>query len=154
MFTPPPSPQPSRTDGFHISASILEPSTEELDHLEKIGDSNDIKRRAGRRFLWAVVLIPFILIAFTIFGGFPTSLVRNSTSVFSSPPPLWYGLESHKSIWKKKRTTSSTYRFPIIFYTLNLTYLYKFIVGACSISDLTDRPFLPPDTTDALPSSF
>jgi len=102
MFTPPPSPQPSRTDGFHISASILEPSTEELDHLEKIGDSNDIKRRAGRRFLWAVVLIPFILIAFTIFGGFPTSLVRNSTSVFSSPPPLWYGLESHKSIWKKR----------------------------------------------------
>ena len=101
MFTPPPSPQPSRTDGFNISAPITEPSTE-LHNLEKICDSrysDDTKRRTGRRFLWAVVLIPFIVIAFTVFGGIPTSLVRKSAPVFF--PPSSYGLPSHQSKLKR-----------------------------------------------------
>ena len=54
MFTPPPSPEPTRTDGFDISTPIHIPSTEPH-NLEKFCDSrnsHDTKRRAGRRFLW------------------------------------------------------------------------------------------------------
>ena len=97
MFTPPPSPQPFRTDGFNISDPIPEPSTE-LDNLEKICDSRnsyDTKRRVGRRFLCAVVLIPSIVIAFTVCGGLPSSLLRKSAPVFS-------GLNFHQYMWKRE----------------------------------------------------
>ena len=102
MFTPPPSPQPSGTDGFDISVPIPEPSTE-LHNLEKICDSrnsDDTKRRTGRRFLWAVVLIPFIVIAFTMYGGFSTSLVQKSAPVIL--PPSWHGLHSHQHSHRSK----------------------------------------------------
>jgi hypothetical protein len=104
MFTPPPSPQPSRTDGFNTSAPIPKPFTE-LHNLENICDSrnsDNTKRRTGRRFLWAVFLVPFIVIAFTVYGDYPISLMRKSTRVFS-PPPSWYGLTSHQSNLKWKR---------------------------------------------------
>ena len=106
MFTPPPSPQPSGTDGFNTSAPI--PSTE-LHNLENFccfWNSDDKKRHTGRRFLWAVVLVPFIVIAFTVYGGFPTSLVQKSAPVFS--PPSWYGLASHQSEWKREPKPQST----------------------------------------------
>ena len=110
MFTPPPSPQPSRTDGFDTSAPIPMPSSE-LYNLEKICDtrnSDDTKRGTGRRFLWAVILVPFIVITFTVYGGLPTSLVRKSAPVFSHPS--WYELSSDQSKWKrepKPQTTAS-----------------------------------------------
>lgn len=106
MFTPPPSPQPSGTSGFHISAPLREPSSE-TNNLEIPRNSpHDTKRRAGRRYLWAVILVPFFLIAFTVYGGFPTSLVRKSAPVvFSSP--AWYGLNSHQSKWKRKSDSHS-----------------------------------------------
>ena len=103
MFTPPPSPQPSRTDGFNVTTPPIHKSeTEtELHTLEKTCDtrnSHDTKRRAGRRILWAVILIPFIVIAYTVYGGFQTSLVQSPAPDFS--PPSWYGLNSHRSKWK------------------------------------------------------
>lgn len=101
MFTPPPSPQPTRTDGFDISSPIPQPYTEPH-NLEKFCDSRnslDTKRRAGRRFLWAVILIPLFVIAFTVYGGSSTSLMRKSTPVFS-----WH---SHQSKWKREPNPQS-----------------------------------------------
>ena len=108
MFTPPPSPQPSRTDGFDHSLPIPMPSSE-LYNLEKFCDSrnsDDTKRRTGRRFLWAVILVPFIVIAFTLYSGFPTSLMRKSAPVFSHPS--WYELGSDQSKWKREPKPQTT----------------------------------------------
>jgi len=46
---------------------------------------------------YGVILIPFIVIAFTVYGGYPTSLMRKSTPIFK-----WYGLDSHQSKWKRE----------------------------------------------------
>ena len=108
MFTPPPSPQPSGTSGFDISVPtpVLcgEPSTEKTKLETSSWNSHDTKRRAGKRFLWAVILVPFILIAFTVYGGggFPTSFLRKSAPRVFSSSPSWFGLKnSHQSKWKR-----------------------------------------------------
>lgn len=100
MFTPPPSPQPSRTGGFNTSAPI--PSTE-LHNLENSCDSrnlDDTKRRTGKRFLWAVILVPLIVITFTVCIAFSTSLVQ--TSFLVSSPLSKHGFVSDQSIWKRE----------------------------------------------------
>jgi len=99
MFTPPPSPQPSRIDGFNISASI--PSA----HLEKdrgSGNSDNTKRHIGRRFLWMVILVPLVVIVFTVRAGFSTSLVQKSSLVSS---PLFV---SNQSKWKRSLGAQTT----------------------------------------------
>ena len=99
MFTPPPSPQPSKTDGFNAPMPPTDLHSPEIfcDHRF----SDDTKRHTGRRFLWAVVLAPFIVIAFTVYGGYPISLVRKSAPVVFSHSSS-YGLSSHQSGWKRE----------------------------------------------------
>jgi len=107
MFTPPPSPQPSRTSGFNVSAPI--PSTE-IHTLEKICDSrkpDNTKRRTGRRFLWAVTLVPLILITFTMCAaGFSASLVQKSS--LASSPLSWNGFVSDRSKWRREPRPQAT----------------------------------------------
>ena len=85
MFTPPPSPQPSTTNAFRTSAPIPTPS-----NVCNSRNSDHTKRRTGRRFLWTAILVPFIVIAFTLYG---TSLVSSAS---------WHGLISDQSIWKRE----------------------------------------------------
>ncbi|KAF8800601.1 hypothetical protein BYT27DRAFT_7148459 [Phlegmacium glaucopus] len=97
MFTPPPSPQPSRTGGFNTSAPI--PSTE-LHNPENFSDSRNsgnTKRRTGRRFLWAIILVPLIVITFTVCTTSSTRLVQKSSS-----PHSWHGFVSDQSNWKRE----------------------------------------------------
>ena len=64
MFTPPAA--------FDASTSTFTPSTE----LHKVSDSPNpehIKQHTGRRFLWAVILIPLIMITFPVSAGFSLS---------------------------------------------------------------------------------
>jgi hypothetical protein len=102
MFTPPPSPQPSRTGGFNISAPII-PSTEPQNLQKNSGfwNSDNIKRRTGRRFLWAVILVPLIVIAFTVWTTFSSSLVHTS-------PHSWHGFVSDQSNWKREPEPQDT----------------------------------------------
>jgi len=92
MFTPPPSPQPSTTDGFSTSAPIPTPS-----NVCNSRNSDHTKRRTGRRFLWTAILVPFIVIAFTVYGRFSTRLVSSASS-----PLSWHGLISDQSNWKRE----------------------------------------------------
>lgn len=90
MFTPPPSPEPSRTNGFEILTPI--PTSPNVRNSRNLDHT---KRRTGRRFLSTVILVPFIVIAFTVYRRFSTSLVQNLSS---APSPLsWHAL-----IWKRE----------------------------------------------------
>ena len=105
MFTPPPSPQPSRTS--YISVPTIPPtehrSTEIFRGPQK---SDNTKQRTGRRFLWAVTLAPLILITLTVCAGFSTSLVQKSS--LGSPPPSWHGFVSSQSRWKREPEPEAT----------------------------------------------
>lgn len=86
MFTPPPSPQPFTTNGFGSLAPIPTPSN--------VCNSDHTKRKTGRRFLWTAILVPFIVIAITVYGRFSTRLVSSASF------PL--GLISDQSNWKRE----------------------------------------------------
>lgn len=100
MFTPPPSPQPSRSGGFSIEPLI--PSTE-LRNLKTLCDSqnpDNTKRRIGRRFLWAVILVPLIVISLTMYAGCSTSHVQKPS--LASSPLLWHEFISDQPKWKRE----------------------------------------------------
>lgn len=78
MFTPPPSPGP--TANFTPVSNPTSPSS--------VDPSLGAKKRAGRQFRWAVVIVPLILMAITI-----SVRLLSSLTPFSPPAPVsWHGL--------------------------------------------------------------
>jgi hypothetical protein len=67
MFTPPPSPQPSGSCSFPSS------SVSSQESIERFSSSQDSKRWIGRRFRWAVILVPLIVVVVTVCVGYPTT---------------------------------------------------------------------------------
>jgi hypothetical protein len=133
MFTPPPSPQPFRTDGFS-SVSMPIPPTE-------LRNSEHTKQRTGRRFLWAVILIPFILITFTLYGGFSTRLVQKLS--LASSPLSRHGSISDHSKWKRvpePQATTSSAPIPT--------------ASSAALQPLPTIPSSPPSLLPSFPQAF
>ncbi|KAF8155860.1 hypothetical protein B0H34DRAFT_798957 [Crassisporium funariophilum] len=97
MFTPPPSPQPipsgSKNSGRRpsVDESMEEPRSFLL--------PSDTKLRTGRRFRWAVILVPLIVMVFTVSAGFAAPPVIQESTATSSPIS-WHGLISEASKWR------------------------------------------------------
>ncbi|KDR80289.1 hypothetical protein GALMADRAFT_62417 [Galerina marginata CBS 339.88] len=97
MFTPPPSPNPPRRKELPDSETTplsKESMEESLRHSSLY--PQDVKRRIGRRFRWAVLSVPLIVIFLTFCFGYTTGRVTPESS--SPLPPLsWHGLLSEGS---------------------------------------------------------
>jgi len=78
MFTPPPSPRP--TAHFTPVSNPTSPSS--------VDPMLGAKKRTGRQFRWAVVIVPLVLMAITI-----SARLLSSVTPFSPPSPVsWHGL--------------------------------------------------------------
>lgn len=106
MFTPPPSPQPSRTGRFSTSALIPPTELHSLQNTCGAQKSDSTKRRTGRRFFWAVILVPLIVITLTVCIGFPPILVQKSS--LASSHLSWHGFVSEQSKWKREPEPQET----------------------------------------------
>ncbi|KAJ3495663.1 hypothetical protein NLJ89_g10591 [Agrocybe chaxingu] len=81
MFTPPPSPLPTKT----TASAVPEEPSEVLPGKRIEGASQEaIKRRTGRRFRLAVMVVPLIVIAFTLSASYSTSSAFQESSHLSS----------------------------------------------------------------------
>lgn len=78
MFTPPPSPRPAA----HF-APVFNPTSP-----SSVDPTLGAKKRTGRQFRWAVVIVPLLLMAITI-----SARLLSSVTPFSPPSPVsWHGL--------------------------------------------------------------
>ncbi|KAF8965098.1 hypothetical protein BDZ97DRAFT_1659359 [Flammula alnicola] len=101
MFTPPPSPQPARTTARPIAIPESR-SNDSREAMESYSSSLEAKRWTGRRFRWAVVLVPLVIIFITARIGYKTSRVAQESS---QPllPISWHGFEEGSSWRHHKR---------------------------------------------------
>ncbi|CAA7264366.1 unnamed protein product [Cyclocybe aegerita] len=82
MFTPPPSPLPHKI----VAPAVPEESSEVQPEKRIEGTSREaIKRRTGRRFRLAVMVVPLIVIALTLSTSYSTSFAFQESSHLSSP---------------------------------------------------------------------
>jgi len=100
MFTPPPSPRPFQTSSLSSSTPVplfTEPMEES--QAPQYSSQEDVKRWVGRRYRWAVLLVPFIVVILTAYSGYATSRVTQESSAKLSPIS-WHGLSSEGSRWR------------------------------------------------------
>lgn len=65
MFTPPPSPQPSNSKQLSTPSTDTSSSTLSPPSFPNAMSSHDQKRQTGRRFKWAVLIVPAVLVLIT-----------------------------------------------------------------------------------------
>ncbi|KAF7763989.1 hypothetical protein Agabi119p4_8526 [Agaricus bisporus var. burnettii] len=83
MFTPPPSPRPTGPKQAESSGTCTSSATLAPPPVSFAMSSHDRKRRAGRQFRWAVLIVPLVLIIITLSSRYVTHPA--AFDIFSSP---------------------------------------------------------------------
>lgn len=94
MFTPPPSPQPTRP----TELDSVPPGPLSLDSQERYASAQASKRYIGRRFRMAVILIPLLVIFVTARMSYAANGVVEKT-VEPMLPLSWHG-QAENSNWR------------------------------------------------------
>lgn len=98
MFTPPPSPRPLKPKEVpplrtKYSSDTLSPPT-----IPHAMSSYDQKRRTGRQFRWAVLIVPLVLIFITASSRYITHPA--AFDIFASPTSEWSQLLAKGKDWR------------------------------------------------------
>ncbi|KAF4618585.1 hypothetical protein D9613_010091 [Agrocybe pediades] len=109
MFTPPPSPVPPRNSDLPRSESPPPLDLNEKEDMLPQESPEEMKRRAGRRLRLAVLLVPLLVILFSLYQTY----LANRVSELSTTQPLshsWHGLvrDEHGPKLHKRQSSSNS----------------------------------------------